>query len=81
MEPETHADLLASEKFELYRHPTRGWYCRHQCKCGSTLSSDTWIPFVLTGGGARPAELDALSACLESYNLHMATSPRPECQR
>ncbi len=78
MEPETNPDLAASEKFELYRHPTKGWYCRYQCKCHSTLSCGTWIPFTSTG---RPAALYALTECLESFNQHMATSPCPTCQR
>lgn len=77
-EPKSHPDLEASEKFELYRHPTKGWYCRYQCKCHSTLSSGTWQVF--TGAG-KPGALVALAECLESYNLHMATSPNPVCQR
>jgi hypothetical protein len=73
----TSAELLASDLFELYRHPALGWYCRYRCACGSHLSSGVWVPHKGEWTG-RAAPHQALAECIESCNHHWATVPTPE---
>lgn len=65
MSPELiNPDLAASDKFEVYRHPTKGWYAQHHCTCGSTLSSGMFM--------GNSSALKALADCLNSCNQHWA---------